>query len=56
MKIVGYIGILTMHEIEEDLIVMKVEKEDKLFSRNAKILDILQEIVENLMTNSINRK
>lgn len=39
-----------MQETEEDLIVMKVEKEDRLFATDATILETLQGIVEHLMT------
>ena len=53
---VGYIGILTMHETKEDLTVMKVEKEDRLFAIDEIIMDTLQGIVEHLMINSMNRK
>ena len=49
MQIVGYIGILTMQEIEGDLTVMKVEKEEKLFATDATTLDTLQGIIEHLI-------
>lgn len=56
MQIVGCIGILTMREQEEDLIVMKVEKEDRLFSIDAIIREKLQGIIEHLMINWMNKK
>ena len=56
MQIVGYIGILPMQELEEDLIVMKVEKEDNFFSKNATMFDTSQGIVEYLRTNRMNKK
>ena len=42
-----------MLEIEEDLIAMKVEKEEKLFVIDATILDILWGIAEHLIISAI---
>ena len=46
MKIVECLGTLTMKVIEEDLTTMKVEKEEKLFSIDAIIMEKLKGIAE----------
>ena len=55
MQIVGCIGTLTMQE-KEDLIEMKVEKEDKFFVINVTILDGLKGIAEHRTTNIMNKE
>ena len=55
MQIVECLGTLTVQETEEDLTVMRVEKEDKLFIRDVIILDTLQGLVEHLTTNIMNK-
>lgn len=56
MQIVECLATLTMQEIEEDPIEMKVEKEEKLFVTDVTILDTLQRISEHLMTKLMNKE
>ena len=56
MQIVEYLGTLTVQATEEDLTIMRVEKENKLFVTNVIILDTLQGIVEHLTTNIMNKE
>ena len=53
MQIVECLEILTMQVIEEDLIAMKVGKEDKSYVIDTITLDTLQGIVEHLMINAM---